>query len=191
MKKFASVIILFVMIFTMSACSEKANDEMVNSTSTTTTTTSTTKAETTEETTKEETTTEQSEQKTTTAKSNTNTANETTTSKKQETTTKANSSSKPQTTTKKETTTKKPTTTKPNTTAPAKHDHSGLTGNMGKWFNSRAEVNDYYNSVVDYWVNKRKNGEISGETLAKNCPYGYECWSCAECGKWTGNFYYH
>lgn len=183
MKKFVSVFILFVIVFTMSACSQKASDEAVNSTSATTTTTSTTKAETTDVTTKEETTTEQSEQKTTTAGSNTNTANETTTSKKQETTTNANTSSKPQTTTTKpETTTQKPTTTK--------HDHSGLNGNIGKWFNSRAEVNDYYNSVVDYWVNKEKNGEITFEEMLKNCPDGYECWSCAECGKWTGNFYY-
>ena len=69
------------------------------------------------------------------------------------------------------------------------HDHGEITGNMDKWFNSRAEVNDYYNSVVDYWVNKEKNGEITLEEMFKNCPSGYECWSCAECGKWTGNFY--
>lgn len=126
---------------------------------------------------KEETTTEQNKQKNTTTKANTGTANETTTAKKQETTTKANTSSKQETTTQQ----------KPQST---EHDHSGLTGNMGKWFNSRAEVNNYYNSIVNDWNTKYTNGEIIWEEYAKNCPYGYECWSCAECGKWTGNFYY-
>lgn len=189
MKKFVSFFILFVIVFTMSACSQKADNEVTDGTSTTTTTASTTKAETTETTAKEETTTEQNKQKNTTTKANTGTANKTTTAKKQETTTKANTSPKPQTTTTKPATTKKQETTtqKPTTT---KHDHSGLTGNMGKWFNSRAEVDTYYHNVVNGWNTKAQNGEITMEEYAKNCPDGYECWSCAECGKWTGNFYY-
>lgn len=125
---------------------------------------------------------------TATAKSTASSSNSKSTTKK-ETTTKANTSSKSQTSTKNKTTTTKPETTtqKPTTT---KHDHSGLTGNMGKWFNSRAEVNDYYNSVVNNWNTKAQNGEITMEEYYKNCPMGYECWSCAECGKWTGNLYY-
>lgn len=118
---------------------------------------------------------------------------QTTQASKTETTTKKSQSttkSSIQSTTKKQTTTKKPVTTKPTTTAPAKHDHSEINGNMGKWFNSRAELNDYYNNVVNYWNNKDENGEITRQEYYKNCPYGYECWSCPVCHKWTGNFYY-
>ena len=36
-----------------------------------------------------------------------------------------------------------------------------------------------------------KKFEINDETYQKNCPYGYETWSCPFCGKWTINFYYN
>lgn len=139
-------------------------------------------------------TTQASKTETTTKKPQTTTKSSTTTQK--QTTTKKSSTtqaSKPKetTTNKSQTTNKKPqTTTKPTTTAPAKHDHSEINGNMGKWFNSRAELNDYYNNVVSGWNTKAQNGSITMEEYYKNCPYGYECWSCPVCHKWTGNFYY-
>lgn len=72
----------------------------------------------------------------------------------------------------------------------ANGNHSMPTGNCGKWFNSRNEAVNYYNSVSDMWNNKYDAGEISYEQLHKNCPGGYECWSCSRCGKWTVNLKY-
>ena len=96
--------------------------------------------------------------------------------------------------------TTKPSTTKrrtqENATTVAEHcyddnSHSMPTGNMGKWFNSRNELVEYYNDVVNKWNNKADSGEITEEEYAKNCPAGYESWSCAYCDKWTGNFKYN
>lgn len=72
----------------------------------------------------------------------------------------------------------------------ANGNHSMPTGNCGKWFNSRNEAINYYNSVSDMWNSKYDAGEISYEQLHKNCPGGYECWSCSRCGKWTVNLKY-
>ena len=69
-------------------------------------------------------------------------------------------------------------------------NHSMSCGNMGRWFNSRKEVDNYFSSVCDMWAKKWENGEIDRETYYKNCPSGYKCWSCSYCGKWTGNFKY-
>ena len=65
------------------------------------------------------------------------------------------------------------------------------TGNCGKWFNSRNEAISYNDAVCDKWNNKIDNNEISYSEYVKNCPSGYECWSCSRCGKWTINFKYH
>lgn len=70
------------------------------------------------------------------------------------------------------------------------HQHTMPTGNMGKWFDSLSSLKQYYNSVVSEWNNKADSGQISEDEYAKNCPAGYEYWSCATCGKWTGNFKY-
>ena len=70
------------------------------------------------------------------------------------------------------------------------NNHSIKCGNMGKWFNSRREVDTYFSSVCNKWGTKYKNEEITWEEYTKNCPQGYECWSCSYCGKWTGNFKY-
>ena len=101
------------------------------------------------------------------------------------------------TTTKKKTTTRKVTTTRKKTTTTKKashctnnNNHSLHCGNMGRWFNSRSELFDYYMSVSDIWTSKFDRGEIDYETMVENCPGGYECWSCSYCGKWTGNFKY-
>ena len=109
----------------------------------------------------------------------------------------ANTTSTKPTTTQKSTTTK-PTTTKPTTTKQEittkksrctnNNNHSLSCGNMGKWFNSRAELKEEYMRVSDYWLAKYDNGEIDWDTYMANCPQGYECWSCSDCGKWTGNY---
>lgn len=70
------------------------------------------------------------------------------------------------------------------------NQHNIGVGNIGKWFNSRSELVSYYNSVVAEWNRKVDNGEISREEYRKNCPAGYECYSCSHCGKWTGNYKY-
>lgn len=152
-------------------------------------------------------TTEQAQSESTTTKKEENTSkqsNNSTTKKNELATKKPSSNAGSQTTTKKPTTAKKQeTTTKEpvTTTKPAekpieeKHctnnsNHSMSVGNIGKWFNSRNEVEKYVNSVIEEWTNKRLNGEITLEEYNKYAPYGYECWSCAYCGKWTGNFKY-
>ena len=71
------------------------------------------------------------------------------------------------------------------------NNHSIKCGNIGMWFGSRREVDTYFSSVCNKWVTKYKNEEITWEEYTKNCPQGYECWSCSYCGKWTGNFKYN
>lgn len=110
-------------------------------------------------------------------------ANTTTTTKK--TTTQKSTITKPTTT--KPTTTKQETTTK-KSRCTNNNNHSLSCGNMGKWFNSRAELKEEYMRVSDYWLAKYDNGEIDWDTYMASCPQGYECWSCSDCGKWTGNY---
>ncbi len=71
------------------------------------------------------------------------------------------------------------------------NNHSIKCGNIGMWFGSRREVDTYFSSVCNKWGTKYKNEEITWEEYTKNCPQGYECWSCSYCGKWTGNFKYN
>lgn len=78
----------------------------------------------------------------------------------------------------------------PATSGCASGNHSMGVGNIGKWFNSRSEVQAYVGSVMDNWSNKFHNGEITREEYYKNCPQGYKAWSCSSCGKLTGNFTY-
>ena len=77
------------------------------------------------------------------------------------------------------------------TSSCANGNHSMPTGNSGKWFNSRSEAISYNDTVCEKWNNKIDNNEISYNEYIKNCPSGYECWSCSRCGKWTINFKYH
>lgn len=81
------------------------------------------------------------------------------------------------------------TTTKP-THCTTNSNHSIKCGNMGRWFNSRTELVNYYKKIVNEWNTKYENGTISWDELMQNCPRGYECWSCSYCGKWTGNYKY-
>lgn len=71
------------------------------------------------------------------------------------------------------------------------NNHGVGTGNSGRWFNSESECISYYKSIIKTWGDKWESFEIDDETYQKNCPYGYEDWSCPYCGKWTINFYYN
>ena len=64
-------------------------------------------------------------------------------------------------------------------------------GNSNKWFNSKQETINYYQGIIKTWGDKWEKFEIDDETYQKNCPYGYETWSCPLCEKWTINFYYN
>ena len=70
------------------------------------------------------------------------------------------------------------------------NNHSTSCGDAGIWVASKNEFKTYYENYCEKWNNKWVNDEISNEEYYKNCPYGYECWSCSYCGKWTGNFKY-
>lgn len=70
------------------------------------------------------------------------------------------------------------------------NNHSMSCGNMGKWFTSKSDIDDYWEEVVQTYSKQYENGEITWETYCKKSPYGYECWSCSYCNKWTGNFKY-
>ena len=70
------------------------------------------------------------------------------------------------------------------------NNHSIKCGNMGRWFNSRDEVDNYWVQIDNDYAKQYLNGTITFEEYNKKSPYGYECWSCSYCGKWTGNFKY-
>ena len=71
------------------------------------------------------------------------------------------------------------------------NNHSISCGNMKKWFNSRDEVDAYWDKVDISYFEQYQNGIITFEEYHKKSPYGYECWSCSYCCKWTGNFKYN
>jgi len=57
-------------------------------------------------------------------------------------------------------------------------------------FNSQDEVKEYWNDTLKEYSRKLDSGEIETyEEYARECPYGYECWTCAVCGKWLIRFY--
>lgn len=81
------------------------------------------------------------------------------------------------------------TTTKP-THCTTNSNHSIKCGNMGRWFNSKKEVEMYWEQTDEKYFQQYENGEITYDEYAKKSPYGYKCWSCSYCGKWTGDFKY-
>lgn len=104
-------------------------------------------------------------------------------------------------TTPKETTTSKPvdkpTETKKETqpTRCTNNNNHGMdVGNCGKWFNSKNEAISYYEEKIKYWDewwnSTDPNDTNADATYYKNCPTGYEIWSCMYCNKWTINLYY-
>ena len=70
------------------------------------------------------------------------------------------------------------------------NNHSISCGNMGKWFNTKDEIEEYRNNISNQYCQQYENGEITWDEYMKKSPYGYECWSCGYCGKWTGNLFY-
>lgn len=80
--------------------------------------------------------------------------------------------------------------TKPNIPQCTETSHGVGVGNSKKWFNSKQDAVAYYDNLIKTWGDKWEKFEIDSETYDKNCPYGYEVWTCPFCGKWTINFYY-
>ena len=70
------------------------------------------------------------------------------------------------------------------------NNHSVSCGNMGRWFNNKKEIELYLKEIDNNYSRKYENGEITYKEYVTKVPYGYECWSCGYCGKWTGNFKY-
>lgn len=70
------------------------------------------------------------------------------------------------------------------------NNHSVSCGNIEKWFNTKDEIEEYRNNISNKYCQQYENGEITWEEYMKKSPYGYECWSCGYCGKWTGNLFY-
>ena len=70
------------------------------------------------------------------------------------------------------------------------NNHGMSCGDAGIWVASKNEFKTYYENYCEKWNSKWVNDEISSGEYYQNCPYGYECWSCSYCGKWTGNFKY-
>lgn len=58
------------------------------------------------------------------------------------------------------------------------------------WYASKAEAEAIYNAQIKEWGDKWTNYEIDNETYYKNCPSGYEVFSCPYCNKWTINLFY-
>ena len=71
------------------------------------------------------------------------------------------------------------------------NNHGMSCGNIGKWFNSRDEVDNYWVQVDNDYYKQYQNGIITFKEYGEKSPCGYESWSCSYCGKWTGNFKYN
>ena len=56
--------------------------------------------------------------------------------------------------------------------------HPNLVGNSGKWFANKSDANKYGRQAVASEDYDKLGGDV----------YGYECWSCPNCEKWTVNF---
>ena len=64
------------------------------------------------------------------------------------------------------------------------------THSNSNWYNSKTEAEAIYNAEIKKWGDKWTNYEIDNETYYKNCPSGYEVFSCPYCNKWTINLYH-
>lgn len=184
-KRFSFIFIILSVLLMFSSCSTNAENENLQETvSTSENITTETPEQTTEVTTVNNEVTEIITKK------------PTTTEKKVTTTTKV-SNSKPSGNSNSSggnSTTTKPTkpAEKPSEEKHCTHNgnHSIACGNMGKWFNSRSELINFFNDYGRKIDEQYENGKITYEEYAKKSPYGYECWSCSYCGLWTGNFKY-
>lgn len=68
------------------------------------------------------------------------------------------------------------------------HSHIAV-GNTGKWFNSQAEAEAYYDSIVAKFDNDVMNGTITPEYYDSHVPFGWSAPQCM-CGKYTLNIKY-
>lgn len=68
------------------------------------------------------------------------------------------------------------------------HSHIAV-GNTGKWFNSQAEAEAYYDSIVAKFDNDVMNGTITPEYYDSHAPFGWSAPQCM-CGKYTLNIKY-
>lgn len=89
--------------------------------------------------------------------------------------------------------TESPVVTQP-TRCTNNNNHGMGVGNCGRWFNTKSEAIEYYEEKIKYWGDWWENTDAddteADATYYKNCPSGYEIWSCMYCSKWTINFYY-
>lgn len=69
-------------------------------------------------------------------------------------------------------------------------DTPKCTHSSENYYNSKAEAEAIYEAEIKKWGDMWVNDEIDDETYYKNCPDGYEVWSCPYCQKWTISFYY-
>ena len=84
----------------------------------------------------------------------------------------------------------KPAETPKPTTCTTIHNHGTDVGNTNKWYNTKAEAVADYTAKVNYWSELWGSFQIDTPTYEKNCPSGYEVWTCFYCNKWTINYYY-
>lgn len=70
------------------------------------------------------------------------------------------------------------------------NNHKIGTGNTGLWFETKAQADNYYNSKIEELGKLWEDDKITKEKYLKECPSGYEVWTCPGCKKWTINFYY-
>ena len=68
--------------------------------------------------------------------------------------------------------------------------HSMPVGNIGLWFDSKNDIKDWVLDNNEKYYKQYENGLISFQEYTAHSGSGYECWSCAYCGKWTGNLTY-
>ena len=52
------------------------------------------------------------------------------------------------------------------------NNHSIKCGNMGKWFNTKDEIEEYRNNISNKYCQQYENGEITWEEYMKKSPYG-------------------
>lgn len=95
---------------------------------------------------------------------------------------------------KEQTTTEKPAENKPiidNTKTEEKQDNQvKCTHSASNYYNTKAEAIAEYDRIINEWSDKWLNNEVDDETYYKNCPDGYEIFSCPYCNKWTISLYY-
>lgn len=123
---------------------------------------------------------------TSSAKNNTNTSKSVTTTQSEDKKDTSNSKETKKAETPKAETQKEETPTR----CTNNHNHGMDVGNSGQWFLTKNEAIAYYENKINYWGNLWETDQIDDATYYKNCPKGYEIWSCMYCSKWTINFYY-